>query len=246
MIKCSECGHENEKQRIYCHNCGAKLDRTEVIIQAEKPKPIPRKPFSQTVRNTYHPFAPIFSAAFFALLVASLIQSVRPPSGAPVVKPGEIQELVDAPSITIDLEDAAISPRRIGYTEQQLNAYLKNRVKPAKDPFIPAWVSSFELAYVNLYDASFRITKKYQVFSYPLYIGATYTPQSSQSTQLKNIGGNLGSFPIAGPLYDLVDQFIFRDFVVNMKDEAKGLAKMRSLQITPKGVIINSAANAGN
>lgn len=246
MIKCTECGHDNEKQRIYCHNCGARLDRTEVILEAEKPKPVPRRPVSQVIKSGFHPLAPIFSAAFYAFLIACLIQSVRPPSGAPVVKPDELQELVDAPSIAIDLEDAAISPRRFGYTEEQLNAYLKNRVKPAKDPIIPTWVASFEMAYIALYDGSFRLTKKYQLFAWPFYIGATYANKTKDSPSLKNIGGNIGSLPIAGFLYDLVDHYIFRDFIVNMQDEGKGLAKMGSLQITPKGVILNSNKDNAN
>ena len=28
---CPDCQHENELERIYCHNCGARLDRTGLI-----------------------------------------------------------------------------------------------------------------------------------------------------------------------------------------------------------------------
>jgi hypothetical protein len=27
-LKCESCGHENEPERVYCHNCGSKLDRS--------------------------------------------------------------------------------------------------------------------------------------------------------------------------------------------------------------------------
>lgn len=27
-LKCADCGHQNEPERVYCHNCGAKLDRS--------------------------------------------------------------------------------------------------------------------------------------------------------------------------------------------------------------------------
>jgi hypothetical protein len=30
-LACTECQHQNEVQRIYCHNCGAKLDRSALL-----------------------------------------------------------------------------------------------------------------------------------------------------------------------------------------------------------------------
>ena len=30
-LACTECQHENEVQRIYCRNCGAKLDRFALL-----------------------------------------------------------------------------------------------------------------------------------------------------------------------------------------------------------------------
>ena len=30
-LVCTDCQHENELERIYCHNCGARLDRTKII-----------------------------------------------------------------------------------------------------------------------------------------------------------------------------------------------------------------------
>src|SRR5881394_2951290 len=32
-IVCGECRHENEAERIYCHNCGERLDRSAAAAQ---------------------------------------------------------------------------------------------------------------------------------------------------------------------------------------------------------------------
>ena len=43
-IICPDCRNENEFERIYCHDCGAKLDRSrvkkEAIVVEEKPEEI--------------------------------------------------------------------------------------------------------------------------------------------------------------------------------------------------------------
>src|SRR6476469_6209555 len=31
MVTCGECRHENEFERVYCHNCGARLERRAVV-----------------------------------------------------------------------------------------------------------------------------------------------------------------------------------------------------------------------
>ena len=35
-LTCAECGFVNEAERVYCHNCGKKLDRS--LIPKEDPK----------------------------------------------------------------------------------------------------------------------------------------------------------------------------------------------------------------
>jgi hypothetical protein len=91
MIKCSECEHENEPERVYCHNCGAKLDRSLL------PKPEEKKTFEtpeakrRRVSKMMNPQASwvardlkafvkiiIFAAVVAALLLFWLPPEVRP------------------------------------------------------------------------------------------------------------------------------------------------------------------------
>ena len=34
-LTCGQCGYENEPERVYCHNCGTKLDRSVSSVLAE-------------------------------------------------------------------------------------------------------------------------------------------------------------------------------------------------------------------
>lgn len=185
----------------------------------------------------------LLKVAFFAVLAAALVQAVRPPKDAPSENKTIGGDIVDAPSVALDLEEATASPRRFGYSEAQLNAYLKNRVKAPKNPTIPIWAVTFDKAFINLKPGSFRISKKYFVFTLPCYLGGTYLPTIENGVlKFQALSGNIGSLPLPGLLFDQVDQFIFADFIKNMKEEANGAAKMKSIEVTPKMVVITSGS----
>ena len=86
-IACSECRHENEPERIYCHNCGARLDRTVAIRQkaAEDPQETHRRlqkmlgPPNQVRRN----FFAVSKLVLAAAIVAALVQIALPPDVPP-------------------------------------------------------------------------------------------------------------------------------------------------------------------
>jgi len=242
-LKCLDCGHENEAQRVYCHSCGAKLDRSGLVDEAKKtPTKKPRRKIEVSdVMSRF--FKNFIKAAFFAVLAAGLIQAARPPKNAPAEGKVMGADIIDAPSISLEMEEAAESPRRLGYNEGQLNAYLKNRIKPPKNPTIPAWAMIFDSAFVNLQQGSFRVTKKFRVFSQPVYVGGTYVPTvEAGKFAVQPLAGHIGSLPIPGMLFGLVDEFMFGDFVTNMKQEGSAANKMKSFEVTPKMVIITSGA----
>lgn len=241
-LKCAECGHENEPQRVYCHNCGGRIDRSTLVEEAQKNpkpvKPIRKGEFSGQLGGIVGSF---FKTAFFAFLAACLVQSIRPPAGVPAEK-GELgADIVNAPSISMDLEEALASPRRMDYSEAQLNVYLKNKLKPDKASPIPTWLKTFTKAYVNLQSGSIRITKQYELFTLPCYVGGSYIPSLVDGQlQLKNVGANLGSLPLPTLLFEQIDNLLFSDLAKGMKEEASAAGQMKVIQVTPKAVTIIS------
>lgn len=239
-INCKECGYGNESQRVYCHNCGARLDRSAVLEEARKPKPVKSKKAGNFAKAISGSLATGVKTVCYALLAAALIQAIRPPAGVPVEN--EIgAAIVDAPSLTVDLEEAAMAPRRMVYSEAGLNEYLKNRIKPSKGGLISPKLARFEKVFLNLSPNTVRITKEYRLLGLPLYFGGDFEPAvGGEKLSAKTTGGNIGRLPIAGLVFDLVDSLVFKDLTGNLAEEQKGLAKMKTITVRPAQVEITS------
>src|SRR5437879_3520232 len=130
-IPCKQCGYANESERIYCHNCGTKLDRT--LIKEEAPaEPVSREKEHRRVKKIVDPhkgdvlrfIRAFIITVLWAGITAGAIQIARAPDGVPV-KPKEPPE---APQFDIVLEQANQSggARSLGLKESDINAYLLN------------------------------------------------------------------------------------------------------------------------
>ena len=98
MIKliCPECQHENEAERIYCHDCGARLDRSAVGSRISQKEGIDET--RRRVRKLFDPTALKIRLRFFriaklilgAVALAALIQMILPPDVPQPTKTGQI------------------------------------------------------------------------------------------------------------------------------------------------------------
>ena len=112
MIKlvCPECRRENEPERIYCHDCGARLDRS--ALAKIGPKGEDAKETHRRLRSLLDPQRAKMRLMFFkiskmvlgAFATAALIQMLLPPDVPPRAKSGEFP-----PQINLDLENAAMN-----------------------------------------------------------------------------------------------------------------------------------------
>jgi hypothetical protein len=240
-LKCTECGHENEAQRVYCHSCGTRLDRSTFVEEVVNKKAVKPKRRGALGEGGASVVKNLLRTVLFAAIAAALVQAARPPVGAPSEKKELGADIVDAPSFSVEMEEAAAARRPLRYSEAQLNAYLKNRIKAPKNPTIPTWACVFDSAYLNLDDGAVRVWKKYKIFTLPVYVGGSYVPTVT-SNQFKAIPlrGHIGSLPLPGMLFDTVDQYLFADFIKNMKQEAGAANLMQSYVVKPKMISISS------
>src|ERR1700704_2505635 len=126
MIKliCPECRRENEAERIYCHDCGARLDRT--ALAKEPPKGEDVKETQRRLKSLLDPQRAKMRLMFFkvsklvlgALALAAIVQMILPPDVPPPAKTGEFP-----PQINLDLENAAMNhgAAPLRYTQAQVN-----------------------------------------------------------------------------------------------------------------------------
>src|SRR5438105_7042782 len=149
-LTCTECRHENVAERIYCHNCGERLDRSGMVAQkkTQDPQEAHRRlqkmlgPPNMARRN----FFTVSKLALAAAVVAALVEVAQPPELPAPTK-------AVPPQMDLDLENAAShqKPGPLEYSQEQVNAYLAYRLitkkKALNEPlltFVRATVSLSE------------------------------------------------------------------------------------------------------
>src|SRR5882762_5994149 len=82
-LVCSECRHENEAERIYCHNCGERLDRSVVAAKQKGTDPQEAHRRLQKMlgppNRTRQNFFAVSKLALAAAVVAALVEIALPP-----------------------------------------------------------------------------------------------------------------------------------------------------------------------
>src|SRR5947209_1791312 len=92
-LLCPECRRENEAQRIYCHDCGTRLDRStlaKVVSTEEDPKQTRARlqaMFSGRGAKFRQQFFLFSKVILGAVLLAALVQLFRSPDVPERVKP---------------------------------------------------------------------------------------------------------------------------------------------------------------
>src|SRR5215213_2962997 len=89
-LPCKQCGYVNEPERVYCHNCGQKLDRSvlpkESEVRRESPQQAQRRirrmtnPSASQVVKELRTFAKTIA---WSVVAAGLVQILREPDGTP-------------------------------------------------------------------------------------------------------------------------------------------------------------------
>ena len=198
-LKCAACGHQNEPERVYCHNCGQKLDRALLPKPAETPGMSDAKRRKQ-VQRMMRPKRPIgawlktlVSILIFAALIAATYLYFQQPSILPDKRAiadrnaGELwQALMQSPKqLSLDL------------TEEEVNYFLKGALKPA-DSSVPG--VKFERAFVTFGNGTITVTAERSAWGgLPMFSSTTYgVRNTAEGVQFEPVGvrfGRLGVDP---------------------------------------------------
>ena len=232
---CAECRHENEPQRIYCHNCGERLDRSAVVAQrkvddaSETHRRLQKmmKGPSRTRQNFFVASKLMLAAA----ATAGLVQMVLPPEFPPSLK-------VLAPvQMDLELENAILKSAVLNYSQQDVNAYLTYRLA-GKKKALNNPVLDFERAAVVFKEGTCVIGWERSFFGYPLYSRSSYrVDMNSGKISAVNNGGWIGRLPIHPAMMKFAD-IIFADLWSALDRERKLLTKMGSVAFHDGSVTI--------
>jgi hypothetical protein len=241
MIKlvCPECRRENEPERIYCHDCGARLDRT--VLAKEAPQGEEASETRRRLKAMLDPQRARMRLMFFkmsklilgALAAAAIIQMILPPDVPPRPKMGEFP-----PQINLDIENAAMNhgAAPLQYTEAQVNAYLGSALKSKQAALNK--VLQFERAIVTFDETVCRITAERSLFGFSVFTTtATKVTLQNGTVTATNVGGNIGRLPIHPLLMKYADP-LFGDLWTALDRERKAVAKMSAIEFHPHAVVL--------
>ena len=236
---CPECRRENESERIYCHDCGARLDRTALAKAAPKGEDV--KETQRRLKSMLDPQRAKMRLMFFkvsklvlgAAVAAAIVQMILPPDVPPRPKTGEFP-----PQINLDLENAALNHNvaPLQYTEAQVNAYLGSALK-SKQAALSSLLQ-FERAIVTFDENVCRVTAERSLFGFSVFTTtvAKVTLQNGTLASTNN-GGSIGRLPIH-PLIMKYGDVLFSDLWKALDRERKSVAKMNAIEFHPQAVVL--------
>ena len=205
-LVCKQCNFENEAERVYCHNCGAKLDRS--LLPPEATKRADPVIVQERVRKLINPrrgsglrwLRHLVVSLVLASILAAIVVIIKPPDDIPEVSK---DAALSAPIVTDDLDAlvAATSPAGKAYKEDDINAFLQSTIRGKPNGSAGFTALKFERAYVRFDEGQVRITYVQSVFGVPLY-ATTVDTVSIQNGQLvaQPLAGSLGRLPISARL----------------------------------------------
>ncbi len=238
-LPCGQCGYENEAERVYCHNCGAKLDRsllpkeeensqkTETPAQARKRI---AKMTNPKAGGGLREVKTALNVLIYSALLAALFLITQKPEGVP-----EVSRELAARSVGMDMMEAFNAPQsvRLDFSEPEINAHLKQLLKP-KAGAVPGM--EFKRAYVNLLPGVVHIGSEQMFVGLPMYSGVLYRLEVKDGKFTPTIlGGNFGRLAVHPMAMQYLD-FFFKKLWEALQRERKQMDKMQMV-IVQKGTM---------
>lgn len=250
-IKCGQCGHENDLTRVFCQNCGTRLERGEQAPAPTGPSitPVPvkrkSKPQGPSAIAMLGQFVKaIVSLAFFGAVLALLIQVGRSPDGIPaaptVVDESAASGLYDA------LKASTSSPFRrppMEIKQEQINNYLASRLAGASASG-PSLGAQFARAFVVLNDGTFQFYVERRYLGLSVYFRIDCEPLAGPEGATAFVkGGAIGRMPVHPTIMHVVQGRIITPAVDALSEQVALLRKADDVKIKPGAAILGWPGN---
>jgi hypothetical protein len=235
-VVCGECRHENEAERIYCHNCGERLDRSAAA--AQKPMVDPTETHRRLQKmlgppsRVRHNFFAVSKLVLAAVAAAALVEMALPPE---VPAPTKIL----SPQIDLDLENAHLRPSPLEYSQDQINAYLTYRLISKKAALTYPFLT-FVRATASFREGACTIAMERSLFGYSIFSRTSHRVETNAGKiAATNVGGWIGRLPIHPVIMQFGD-IIFADLWSALDRERKLIGKMGAVNFHEGSVTITA------
>lgn len=239
-LLCPECRRENEPERIYCHHCGTRLDRSAVRFKKE-----PIDDTRKRVRQMFDPQRARIRAYFFAVskmilgagALAVALDIVLPPDVPPPVKN---QVLVSA--LRFDLEGMASKhqPLQKQISEDEANAFMTAALR-SKQPSLDKPLLPFKRACLAFHEKQCSLTAERSLLGFwSVYITCVYSPElSSGRLSGKIVAGRIGRLPVHPNLAQFMGT-LFSDVLSALDRDTKLVSSLGSIDFHEKVVSLSA------
>ncbi len=235
-LVCGECRHENEAERIYCHNCGERLDRSAAA--ARKPMVDPTETHRRLQKmlgppsRVRHNFFAVSKLVLAAVAAAALVEMALPPELPAPTK-------IVSPQIDLDLENAHLRPSPLEYSQDQINAYLTYRLISKKAALTYPFLT-FVRATASFREGACTIAMERSVFGYSIFSRTSHRVETNAGKiAATNVGGWIGRLPIHPVIMQFGD-IIFADLWSALDRERKLIGKMGAVNFHESSVTITA------
>lgn len=236
-LVCKQCGYANEGERVYCHNCGTKLDRSLLPAPSEAEETLEKK--QKRIRKAVTPRRGFFAGAgktfvftmLSALLAAVLLLIAMPPDDVP---PPPNMEMLPDVNPTMALEDALEQPTSLPlqFKQDDINAFLASKIKGEGNGMLG---DSLKLvrAFVVADEDRLRFTADETLFGLHIYSGIYYKLElANNKLQATVKGGSFGRLQIHPNLMKYLDGIFEKIWQSNeMKRDKKLLDECKTVDI---------------
>jgi hypothetical protein len=240
-LTCSQCGFANETERVYCHNCGAKLDRSllpkgeqagkEAVDRVRKRVKKMTNPGQTSVTRELKTLANVI---VWAVLAAFIIGFIREPGGVPSAKTDEGGLRMVGSEIAEALEFP--QSRALQFTDGEVSSYLRSALKSKTAGLIPG--VKFERAYVKFEPGNVYIGLQQSIAGYSLYSGSRYQIGVKDGQFFaRNVGGNFGRVAVHPGLMQYLD-VVFRPLWKPLKREHDQMKSMQRVEAMKGSVVL--------
>jgi hypothetical protein len=242
QLTCGACGFGNEPERVYCHNCGAKLDRSLLPkVEADKAgesMDAARKRIRKLTNPAGYSFKDftqsLFNVVFWSVLIAVIFLISQKPEGVPEDK----NELPDR-LIQSELMEATQSPvaRTLAFTEADANGAVKQSLKRALAAGGGGFME-FQRAYVQFKPGVVRIGAQQALWGYPLYSGVDYRlTVGDGKLRPYLLGGNIGRLQVHPAAMQYLD-ILFQKLWGALQRERGQMDRMQAVEVRTGQIVL--------
>jgi hypothetical protein len=241
---CPDCQHENEPERIYCHSCGARLDRSKLssaAVPLGEPDVKAQEHLKKLLRggqgNVKRAALKLAKVALGALGLAALVVMASPVDVPPATKSYDF-----APMINMDMVTATTSHQgaSLVYNQEQVNSYIASNLRrkdsPANQGYFP-----LKRVMVRFEEGGCGISIERQVLGHTIYSGSSYRVKIDNGKIIStNTGGYIGRLAIHPALMKYADILLQKAWD-SLARERNSVAKLASIEFHPQSVTLVAA-----